>query len=117
MAELDSRTLARKIAGYSLTKKAGDVCVMDLRGLSSVTDYFVVCHGDSDIQVRAIADAVIEGMRGEGIREWHREGYEFMNWVILDYVDVVVHIFLKETRGFYALERLWGDSEVETITE
>ena len=113
----DANTMAMHIAEYSLEKKAQEVCLMDLRGLSSVTDYFLICHGESDLQVKAIADAVVDGMRGEGVRPWHREGYDHLNWVVLDYVDVVVHVFRKEAREFYGLERLWGDAETETISE
>lgn len=113
----DPNALAMRIAEYSLTKKAQDVCLMDLRGLSSVTDFFLVCHGDSDLQVKAIADAIVDGMKGEGMRPWHKEGYDHLNWVILDYVDVVVHVFRREAREFYGLERLWGDAEMEAIAE
>lgn len=111
----DSYELAQRVVECSLTKKAQDVCLMDLRKLSSVTDYFIVCHGESDVQVRAIADAIVDGLEEEGIRVWHREGYEYLHWVLLDYVDVVVHIFQKEVRQFYGLERLWGDAEMETF--
>ena len=113
----DSYHLARKIVEYSLTKKAQDVCLMDLRGLSNMTDHFVICHGESDVQVKAIADAIIEGLEKEGIKVWHTEGYEYLNWVLLDYVDVVVHVFRKEARKFYNLERLWGDAKMETFSE
>jgi ribosome-associated protein len=105
------------IAEYALTKKAQNVCLMDLRGLSSVTDYFVICHGESDLQVKAIADAIVEGMRDEGVKPWHKEGYDHSNWIILDYIDIVVHVFKKEARDFYGLERLWGDAEMEAISE
>jgi ribosome-associated protein len=113
----DSYALARRVVDYSLTKKAQDVSVMDLRPLTSVTDYFVVCHGESDVQVKAITDAITDGLREEGVRYWHREGYEYLHWVLLDYVDVVVHIFQKDERTFYGLERLWGDAETETYSE
>jgi len=117
MPEGDSYSIARKIAAYSLSKKAQDVSLLDLRPLNSVCDFFIICHGESDAQVKAIADAVVEGMEEEGVRVWHTEGYEYLNWVLLDYVDVVVHIFRKETRQFYGLERLWGDAEMESISE
>lgn len=113
----DSYALARRVVDYSLTKKAQDVNVMDLRPLTSVTDYFVVCHGESDVQVKAITDAITDGLKEEGVRYWHREGYEYLHWVLLDYVDVVVHIFQKDERTFYGLERLWGDAETETYSE
>lgn len=116
MVEGDSYELARRIVEYSQSKKAQDVCLMNLRNLSSVTDYFIVCHGESDVQVKAITNAIIDGLAKEGVKVWHREGYEYLHWVLLDYIDVVVHIFQKETRQFYGLERLWGDAEIETFS-
>ncbi len=113
----DSYALAKRVVAYTQTKKAQDVCLMDLKDLSGMTDYFVICHGESDVQVKAIADAVVEGLEKEGVRVWHREGYEYLNWVLLDYVDVVVHVFQKDVRQFYGLERLWGDAEMETFKE
>jgi ribosome-associated protein len=117
MSKNGSHLIARSIAEYSLTKKAKDVLLLDLRPLCSMTDFFVICHGDSKIQVKAIADAIVDGMKDHGIRVWHREGYEYLHWVLLDYVDVVVHIFHKNEREFYALERLWGDAAKETVLE
>ncbi len=117
MSEIDSYDLAKRIAELCLSKKALDVQVLDLRGLSSVTDIFVVCHGESDMQVKAIAGMVLDGLKEEGFRVWHKEGFEYLRWVLLDYVNVVVHVFQKETREFYRLERLWGDAKVETFKE
>ena len=115
VAEKENYQLSKKIAEYALSKKALDVRIMHLFQVTSMTDYFVVCHGESELQVKAIADAIQEGLKKEGERVWHKEGYTHSNWVLLDYVDVVVHIFNKESRLFYALERLWGDAEIETI--
>src|SRR5512135_1859240 len=89
---------------------------MDLRGLTSMADYFVVCSADSDIQVKAIADAVVDGMEKKGTRPWHIESGS-ANWILLDYVDVVLHVFHKNTRPFYSLERLWGDAAIERVTD
>jgi ribosome-associated protein len=113
---LRSSTLARQIAKLTLTKKASDVMVMDLRALTSMTDFFVICSADSEPQVRAIADAVAEGMEKKGISPWHREGGS-LQWVLLDYVDVVLHVFHKNTRAFYSLERLWGDAKITKVRE
>jgi ribosome-associated protein len=113
----NSYALAKQIVEYSLSKKAQNVCLLNLRDLTGVTDYFIVCHGESDVQVKAISDAITENLKDEGVKYWHREGYEYLHWVLLDYVDVVVHIFLKQERDFYGLERLWGDAEVEMFTE
>jgi len=117
MTKNDTYALARRVAEFSLTKKAEDVCLMDLRGLSSVTDFFVICHGTSDVQVKAIATAIVDGLAEDGVKPWHKEGYEYLNWVLLDFVDVVVHVFLKDARDFYGLERLWGDAKMERIAD
>ena len=71
----------------------------------------VIASGTSDVQVRAIADAIVEGLKGDGETPWHVEGYEGKRWVLLDYVDVVIHVFDEETRDYYQLERLWGDAK------
>ena len=114
---MTAKTLARKIAQLALTKKASDVVIADLRKVSSVADYFVICSAGSDTQVKAIADAVVLGMRKVGHEVWHDEGYSHLSWVLLDYVDVVVHVFKKEIRSFYNLERLWGDAEFEHVRD
>jgi ribosome-associated protein len=111
-----SPLLAKEIARLALTKKAADVVIMDLRGLTSVADFFVVCSGDSDPQIRAIADAVDEGLELKGAAVWHKESGS-PNWVLLDYVDVVVHVFHKTTRAFYSLEKLWGDAKIQRVED
>jgi ribosome-associated protein len=113
---LKAQALARAIARHTLTKKASDVLIMDLRGLTSMADYFVVCSADSDIQVKAIASAVEDGMVKAGVRPWHVESGS-ANWVLLDFVDVVLHVFHKATRPFYSLERLWGDAKMERMSD
>jgi ribosome-associated protein len=105
-------TLAKKIAQFMLTKKAHDVVMMDVRGLTDIVDFFVIGSADSDIQVKAIADAVIEGTEKIGSAVWHTEGISERQWVLLDYVDVVAHIFHKDARKFYGLEKLWGDAKI-----
>ncbi len=112
-----SYALAQKIADYALSKKALDVSILHLYPVTTMTDFFVICHGESDLQVKAIAEAVQYGMKSEGERVWHREGYEHLNWVLLDFVDVVVHVFSRDAREFYALERLWGDAKLETVKD
>ena len=91
-------------------KKSKNTCILDLRGLSSITDYFVICSVTSDVQGRAVADNVQEELSKSGADVWFVEGYEHAKWILLDYVDVVVHIFEEETRDFYGLDRLWGDA-------
>ncbi len=113
---MKSATLAKHVAEFALTKKAQDVVIMNLHGLSSVTDFFVVCSADSDVQVRAIAEAVADGLRKKGVPVWHKE-FGSSNWVILDYVDVVLHVFHKQTRPFYNLEKLWGDAAISHVDD
>jgi len=108
--------LAHQIADLALTKKADDVTILDLRGLTSIADYFVIASGASDTQVKAIVDAITDGLEPES-SPWHREGYESLRWVLLDFVDVVVHVFQRNIRDFYGLENLWSDAEIEQITE
>jgi len=99
------------------SRKAEDVLVLDLREIADFTDYFLVCTGNSDVHVRAVADAVIEGMKEKGQRPWHVEGYDTRKWILIDYVDVVVHVFQPDARRFYGLERLWGDAPAEHIED
>ena len=98
------------------SKKAQDILVMDLRGLTDITDYYVLCTGMTTTQVRAISEAVTEGMEERREAPWHVEGLEQQQWVLVDFVDVVVHVFLPEIREFYNIERLWGDSVTEEIS-
>jgi ribosome-associated protein len=92
-------------------KKALDLVVLDLRKASGFTDYFVICSGANARQVRAIADAVTEGLAADGVKPAHVEGYDRSEWILLDYFDFIVHVFAPETRMFYGLERLWGSAE------
>ena len=114
---MTARNLAKKIAQFALGKKAHAVTIMDLRKVTDMADFFVVCSADSDVQVKAVADAVAIGTDELGISPWHREGLSQRQWVLLDYVDVVVHIFHKETRKFYGIEKLWGDAKVELVED
>ncbi len=100
-------------------KKATGITVMDLRKLkSAVTDYFVICSANSDTQVDAIKDSVYEEVKKAiGQNPWQQEGQQNREWVLIDYVDVVVHIFRKDRRKFYALEDLWGDAELTEIPD
>ncbi|MEL6442946.1 MAG: ribosome silencing factor [Bacteroidota bacterium] len=114
----ETRTLVELAVAAMLDKKAADVTVMDLRGVSGVADFFVIGTGTSDTQIKAIADGVRMGIK-ETTSElpWHREGYQSLVWVLLDYVDVVVHVFDAEKRAFYDLERLWGDAPRELVED
>lgn len=110
MIELENQQLAQKIAELCFNKKGYDVKIIDLRNVALFADYFVICSADSDTQVKAIADDIDEKLKEQGIRCWHKEGYKALQWVLLDYVDIVVHIFKKEAREYYNLERLWSDA-------
>lgn len=111
-----SRTLAslpltvRTALDAADDRKARDIVALDLRGLSNATDYFVVASGTSEAHVRGIADLVVERMEALGSPAHHVEGLTGGRWALLDFVDVVVHIFHPEARAFYQLERLWGDA-------
>lgn len=102
--------LLRIAAEAAQAKKASDPIALDLRDLGGVADYFFICSGTSDVQVKAIADAVEEKLREQGAHPWHVEGLGGRRWVLLDYVDFVVHVFHQRTREYYLLERLWGDA-------
>ena len=99
-----------RAARAALDKKAEDVVVLDLRSLTAFTDYFLVASGNNQKQLVAIADAVLEALRREGARPDHIEGYPRQEWILLDYDDFVIHLFTPRTRGFYGLERLWGEA-------
>ena len=111
----NSETLADFSTKLALSRKAEDIIIMDVRDLTNIADFFVLCSGNSDTQIKAIADAIIEGLEKKDVRVWHIEGYTSLRWVLLDYVDFVVHIFQKEVRSFYGLERLWGDAKMRMI--
>jgi len=93
-------------------RKAIDTVVLDLRGLSSATDYFVIVSGTSDAHVRGMADHLVTALAPAGVKPHHVEGLEQGRWVLLDYFHFVVHVFHPELRDFYQLERLWGDAPV-----
>lgn len=114
---MESHALATQIAELALSKKAEDIIVLDVRQSSLGTDYFVVCSGNSEPHVKAIADDILEGMKSRGERVWRVEGYAAHRWVLLDYVDVVVHVFYPEVRSYYGLEDLWGDVPFERLED
>ena len=109
--ELHGRELARECGRFADFKQAEDILILDLRGLSQLTDFFVVCSGSSLPHLRAIRDE-IDGrlMKEHGVRPLHRDGVLESKWMVLDYIDVMVHIFHREMRPRYALEDLWSDA-------
>lgn len=114
IARLSPEDLAREGVAAALEKKASDLLVLNLAGISSFADYFVICSAGSDRQAHAIADAVEERLRTFGRRPISVEGYAAARWILLDYGEILFHVFLEESRRFYALERLWGDAGDET---
>lgn len=114
---MDSKNFAYIISEIIFSKKGFDVKIIDLKKHATFADYFVICSADSDTQVKAIADEIDKKLRDEGIKCWHKEGYMALQWVLLDYVDVVVHVFKKESRNFYNLEKLWGDAPIFEVED
>lgn len=110
-----SLAAAQRAAALCLDLKAADVVMLDLTRLSDATDYFVIASGSSDTHVRAIAEHVLEQLKKEGVRAHHVEGLPQGRWVLLDYIDFVVHVFHPTLRNFYQLERLWGDAAPVTL--
>lgn len=108
--------LAKKLIKFALEKKAEDVVLLDLRKISPVADFFIICSGTSDVQVRAILENILEQCEKNKIDIYHVEGEESLRWVLIDLVDVVLHIFQPEVRRYYQLERLWGDAPKETYS-
>ena len=104
------REKALAIARLALDKKAADTAILEMREITSFTDYFVICSGESTTQVRTIAEYIIEKLGGEGLRPIGVEGLRNARWVLLDFNEVIVHVFEAETRDFYQLEKLWLDA-------
>ena len=112
---LDSNELADQAARSMLEKGATDVRIFDLKKITSIADYFVIGSADSVPQLKAVVDQVADDLKEMDTLAWHTEGTKSWRWVLLDYVDVVVHVFQEETRVFYGLERLWGDAPVTQV--
>lgn len=109
------KRLARAISKYALDKNGIDIQILDIRKLSDIADYFVICSGSVDVHVKAIAENIIERLNEKGVKAWHKEGFQALGWILLDYVSVVVHVFQPEIRDKYSLEKLWGDAPAEKI--
>ncbi len=114
---MTGKELANKIAAAAADKKARDILLLNMEGLSTVTDYFMICSAPSNTQVRAIADGIEDKLAEQDILPKHKEGYSEGSWVLLDYGDCVAHIFREVERDFYNLEQLWADAPSEPYTE
>lgn len=103
----NSGDLAAQIAQFALNKKADQVLSIDVQEITSITDHFVICSADTDVQVKAIADGIRKNTMHKPTRI---EGYQQLNWVLLDYIDIIVHIFKTTERNYYNIEKLWADA-------
>ena len=111
---VSSSNLAARIAQFALDKKAEKVVSLNVKDLTTITDEFVICSSDTNIQVKAIADSIRKSTDTKPIRV---EGYEHLNWVLLDYIDVIVHIFKTAERNYYNIEKLWGDAPIREFND
>ncbi len=113
-----SDRLVNTITEALLEKKAENIKLLDVRELTTLTDYFIICHGTSETQIKALARSVSDKVKEElDENVWQKEGLEARRWVILDYVNVVVHIFNQETRDYYSLEKMWNDAVITEISD
>lgn len=115
MARLSAEEKVRLGARAALEKKAEDVVALNLQGISNVADFFLIASAQSSIQIQTIREAIEEALERQGVRRLHAEGVPESGWLLLDYGDVIIHVFLEETRMFYALERLWGDAPLLSV--
>ncbi|UCC82476.1 MAG: ribosome silencing factor [Gemmatimonadota bacterium] len=113
----DLPTDVRRALGLCQERNARELMILDLRGLSDATDFFIITSGDSEVHVRAIADHLVDGMSRGGVRHSGVEGERAARWVLIDYIDLVVHVFHPVVREFYQLERLWGDAPMALIED
>jgi ribosome-associated protein len=108
--QLSPEDTVAAVAELAADRKALDIVQLDLRGMIGYADYFVICSGRTDRQTRAIHDAIHEGMKARGILPRRVEGLSEARWILMDYLDVVVHVFTPDTREYYRLEQLWGEA-------
>ena len=108
---------AQRISELMLDKRALDIIIIDVRKITTLTDFFVICTSESEPQTRAITDHINLTMKKEGSESWHIEGYQHLDWVLVDFVNTVAHIFSKETREYYEFERLWADGVITTVQD
>jgi ribosome-associated protein len=110
-ANREAKAFALAAAEVAAGRHCSDIMILDLKGISPATDYFVIATGTSDRQMRTVADEICDQARKQGLQRFGRAGYEQARWILLDFVDVVIHIFDKQYRDYYDLELLWGDAE------
>jgi ribosome-associated protein len=112
---LDAQALAHKAAGLLFAKKAEKAVLLDLRGLSSLTDFYLICTCSNEAQMRGILNSVYRSLSREGVKALRSEYHSGVRWAVLDYGDLIIHLFEKETRNYYSLERLWADAKATEL--
>jgi ribosome-associated protein len=117
LSTLSPQALAEMLVSVADDKKAWDPVIVDLRGKTTIADYFVVCDGETDRQLRSIADAMVQRARQEGVRPLAVDGYEEAAWILLDFDSVLAHVFLPGERAYYDLESLWSPAEKPRVTK
>tara|TARA_R110002096_G_scaffold183757_5_gene361839 strand:+ start:5386 stop:5799 length:414 start_codon:yes stop_codon:yes gene_type:complete len=116
--DLKTTEVLEVIVESLLSKKANDITVLDVSELTTLAEYFVICHGNSDTQIKALADIVEDDVREKtSEKAWKKEGINARSWMILDYVNIVVHIMTKEKRDYYSIERMWNDAKITHIKD
>lgn len=116
--KVSAKEMLNVISEALLDKKAKSITLLDVSELTTLTEYFVICHGNSDVQIKAMADAVEFDVKEKlGERVWKKEGTDNRTWIILDYVNIVVHVMSEEKRDYYAIERMWNDAKITEITD
>lgn len=115
-AQPDSKTLVEHIIEGARKRKAKDITLLDVSDLTTLTDFFVICSGNSETQIKAIADSIEDEVREQtGEKAWKKEGLQARSWIILDFINIVVHVMSQEKRDFYEIERMWNDAKVTYI--
>lgn len=117
MKKLTALALAHLAGELAFSQKGFDVKILNVSKISSICDFFVIASGEADVHVKAIARAIDDGLTEVGIKPYHREGFKEGNWILLDYIDVVIHVFQEPTRRFYSLEKLWGDASFVELND
>ena len=112
-----SQLHAKRISKLMLEKKALDVTIIDVRKITTLTDFFILCTSESQPQTRAITDHIHQEMKKEAMKAWHIEGYQQLDWVLVDFVNIVAHVFSKDAREYYEFERLWADGKITRIKD
>lgn len=115
---LNPQEIVEVITEALLSRKGKDITIMDVSELTTLTDFFIICHGTSDVQIKALSDAVEDDVRDKtGEKAWKKEGLTGRSWIILDFVNIVVHVMSKEKREYYGIERMWNDAKITKIED